>query len=127
MVVSGLPVKNGIRHAGEISSMSLDILSGCGQFRIRHMPDVPCRLRIGLHTGKCTCVTVVLYTGKCVKVVKHTGKCKGVTVVLHTGKYKRVKMLLYTGKYYNIGLGLLTCIRKNKHTGMFNSIVSELP
>ena len=52
MVVSGLPVKNGNRHAGQISSMSLDILSGCGQFRIRHMPEVPCLLRIGLHTGR---------------------------------------------------------------------------
>ena len=76
MVVSGLPGRNGIRHAGEICSMSLDILSSCGQFRIRHMPELPCRLRIGLHTGnhkktviqgisshhEYNCVWLMLYT-----------------------------------------------------------------
>ena len=52
MCVSGLPNRNGNKHAGEIASMALDLLSQCGQFTIRHMPDVPMRLRIGLHTGK---------------------------------------------------------------------------
>lgn len=52
MVVSGLPNKNGNRHAGEIGTMALDLLSQCGQFKIPHMPDVPLRLRIGLHTGR---------------------------------------------------------------------------
>ena len=50
MVVSGLPVPN-TRNAGEISTMALDLLSQCGTFTIRHMPEVPLRLRIGLHTG----------------------------------------------------------------------------
>ena len=52
MVCSGLPVSNGHRHAGEIATMALDLLSQCGQFKIRHMPEIPLRLRIGLHTGK---------------------------------------------------------------------------
>ncbi|VEL26153.1 unnamed protein product [Protopolystoma xenopodis] len=52
MVASGLPVRNGNRHAGEISTMALDLLSQCGTFVIRHMPDMPLRLRIGLHSGK---------------------------------------------------------------------------
>ncbi|CAH8506804.1 unnamed protein product [Heterobilharzia americana] len=51
MVVSGLPVRNGQLHAGEIATMALDLLSECGTFVIRHMPDVPLRLRIGLHSG----------------------------------------------------------------------------
>ncbi|GFN89183.1 guanylate cyclase [Plakobranchus ocellatus] len=51
MVVSGLPVRNGNRHAGEIGTMALVLLSQCGKFTIRHMPEVPLRLRIGLHTG----------------------------------------------------------------------------
>ncbi len=52
MVASGLPVRNGRRHAGEVATMALDLLSGCGTFSIKHLPDVPLRLRIGLHTGR---------------------------------------------------------------------------
>lgn len=51
MVASGLPVRNGSRHADEIARMALDLLSACGSFIIKHMPDVPLRLRIGIHTG----------------------------------------------------------------------------
>ncbi|XP_053716688.1 retinal guanylyl cyclase 2 isoform X1 [Synchiropus splendidus] len=51
MVASGVPVPNGDRHAAEIANMSLDILSAVGSFKMRHMPDVPVRIRIGLHTG----------------------------------------------------------------------------
>lgn len=52
MVASGLPKRNGNRHAAEIANMSLDILSSVGSFKMRHMPDVPVRIRIGLHSGK---------------------------------------------------------------------------
>ncbi|XP_067852788.1 retinal guanylyl cyclase 2-like [Heptranchias perlo] len=51
MVASGLPTRNGNRHAAEIANMSLDILSSVGTFKMRHMPDVPVRIRIGLHSG----------------------------------------------------------------------------
>lgn len=51
MVASGLPQRNGQRHAAEIANMSLDILSAVGSFRMRHMPEVPVRIRIGLHSG----------------------------------------------------------------------------
>lgn len=54
MVASGLPVPNGNRHAAEIANMALDILSAVGTFKMRHMPDVPVRIRIGLHTGQIT-------------------------------------------------------------------------
>ena len=52
MVVSGLPKRNGINHAGEIASMSLALLSAIRQFKIRHKPQTVIKLRIGLHSGK---------------------------------------------------------------------------
>ncbi|VDK47993.1 unnamed protein product [Taenia asiatica] len=50
MVTSGLPVCNGRRHAAEIATMALHLLSACGTFTIKHLPQVPLRLRIGLHS-----------------------------------------------------------------------------
>ncbi|KAH9281498.1 Guanylyl cyclase GC-E [Echinococcus granulosus] len=52
LVASGLPVRNGQRHAGEVAMMALNLLSACGTFIIKHIPEVPLRLRIGLHSGK---------------------------------------------------------------------------
>lgn len=51
MVVSGLPIKNGDRHAGEIASMSLELLQAVKQHRIAHRPNEVLKLRIGMHTG----------------------------------------------------------------------------
>ncbi|XP_078080459.1 guanylate cyclase 2G [Mustelus asterias] len=51
MVASGLPIRNGIQHAGEIATMSLHFLSAIVTFRIRHVDDVQLKLRIGLNTG----------------------------------------------------------------------------
>jgi len=51
MVVSGLPLRNGDLHAGEIASLSLHLLSTIRDFRIHHRPNETLRLRIGLHTG----------------------------------------------------------------------------
>ena len=54
MVVSGLPEPNGERHASEIATMSLDLLSAVTtSFRVRHLPDRRLKLRCGLHTGPC--------------------------------------------------------------------------
>lgn len=52
MVVSGLPIRNGNNHAGEIASMSLHLLSAIKSFRIKHRPDDTLKLRIGIHSGK---------------------------------------------------------------------------
>ncbi|XP_077326752.1 retinal guanylyl cyclase 1 isoform X1 [Lithobates pipiens] len=60
MVASGLPKTNGTRHAAEIANMSLDILSSVGSFKMRHMPEVPVRIRIGLHSGPCVAGVVGL-------------------------------------------------------------------
>lgn len=59
MVASGLPNRNGIRHAGEISNMSLDLLSAMTTFKIRHVPGKQLQLRIGIHTGWFICVLVI--------------------------------------------------------------------
>ncbi|XP_013384336.1 guanylate cyclase 32E [Lingula anatina] len=60
MVVSGLPLRNGDNHAGEIASMSLQLLSAIKTFKIRHKPNEMLKLRIGLHSGQCVAGVVGL-------------------------------------------------------------------
>ncbi|XP_006926922.1 LOW QUALITY PROTEIN: olfactory guanylyl cyclase GC-D-like [Pteropus alecto] len=60
MVASGLPRRNGSRHAAEIANMALDILSSVRGFRMRHAPNVPIRVRAGLHSGPCVAGVVGL-------------------------------------------------------------------
>uniref|UniRef100_A0A3Q2ZMF4 Guanylate cyclase n=1 Tax=Kryptolebias marmoratus TaxID=37003 RepID=A0A3Q2ZMF4_KRYMA len=60
MVASGLPKRNGNKHAAEIANMSLNILSSVGSFHMRHMPEVPVRIRIGIHSGPCVAGVVGL-------------------------------------------------------------------
>ncbi|XP_055520794.1 retinal guanylyl cyclase 2 [Leucoraja erinacea] len=60
MVASGLPQRNGNRHAAEIANMSLHLLSSVGSFRMRHMPEVPVKIRIGIHSGPCVAGVVGL-------------------------------------------------------------------
>lgn len=52
MVASGVPNRNGTRHAAEMANMSLDILHCIGTFKMRHMPELKVRIRIGLHSGR---------------------------------------------------------------------------
>lgn len=51
MVVSGLPIRNGDRHASEICSMALELLDAVRTFKIHHRPNKILKLRIGIHTG----------------------------------------------------------------------------
>ncbi len=51
MVVSGLPIRNGNQHAGEIATMALNLLEAVKTFQIPHFPDRKLLLRIGIHTG----------------------------------------------------------------------------
>ncbi|XP_062822786.1 uncharacterized protein LOC103282148 isoform X2 [Anolis carolinensis] len=53
MVVSGLPERNGERHAHEIAQMSLDLVAAVRQVLVPHMPDRKLELRVGIHTGPC--------------------------------------------------------------------------
>ena len=52
MVVSGLPERNGINHASQISLMSLELLNLVHDFRVPHDPSEQLRLRIGIHSGQ---------------------------------------------------------------------------
>ncbi|XP_057716108.1 uncharacterized protein LOC130931368 isoform X2 [Corythoichthys intestinalis] len=53
MVVSGLPERNGDRHADEIAKMALDLVAAVRQVAIPHMPNQRLQLRAGIHTGPC--------------------------------------------------------------------------
>lgn len=57
MVASGLPIRNGDRHAGEIASMALHLLSKIKRFEVKHRAGELLQLRIGIHSGWCcTCL-----------------------------------------------------------------------
>ncbi|KDR24308.1 Guanylate cyclase 32E [Zootermopsis nevadensis] len=60
MVVSGLPVRNDDRHAGEIASMALHLLKKIKRFEIRHRTGEQLRLRVGIHSGQCVAGVVGL-------------------------------------------------------------------
>lgn len=60
MVVSGLPIRNGDKHAGQIASMALHLLSAIQNFEIRHRPGERLKLRIGIHSGPCVAGVVGL-------------------------------------------------------------------
>ncbi|XP_055350567.1 uncharacterized protein LOC129597148 [Paramacrobiotus metropolitanus] len=51
MLVSGLPRRNGLRHAGEIATLTLDLQHLIRDFQIPHMPGQQLLLRIGFHSG----------------------------------------------------------------------------
>ncbi|XP_009675076.2 atrial natriuretic peptide receptor 2 [Struthio camelus] len=51
MVVSGVPRENGILHAGEITSMALDLVAVCKTFKIPHKPNTLLKIRAGIHSG----------------------------------------------------------------------------
>lgn len=60
LVVSGLPERNENRHAAEIARMSLKLMETVKEFKIRHRPNDPLKLRIGMHTGSCVAGVVGL-------------------------------------------------------------------
>ncbi len=54
MVASGLPIRNGIEHAGQIARVALEVLKRISTvFVIEHRPNDRLQLRVGLHTGPC--------------------------------------------------------------------------
>ncbi|OQV12268.1 Atrial natriuretic peptide receptor 1 [Hypsibius exemplaris] len=53
MVSSGLPVRNGNRHATEIASMSIELIKGIRSFTIPHRSGQDIQVRIGINSGPC--------------------------------------------------------------------------
>ncbi|XP_075977507.1 uncharacterized protein LOC142977491 [Anticarsia gemmatalis] len=53
MVASGLPVRNGNKHATEIANMALELLEATSMCRLPHRPDQTLCMRSGIHTGPC--------------------------------------------------------------------------
>ena len=51
IVVSGLPKRNGNRHAGEIALLSLELVDSINNFEIPHIPGTFLNMRVGLHSG----------------------------------------------------------------------------
>ena len=53
MMVSGLPVRNGVRHVYEIALVSLELLDAAEHFRLIKSlnSDAKLMLRIGFHSG----------------------------------------------------------------------------
>ena len=62
MVVSGLPVRNGNKHAGEIATMALHLLSFTRDFKIQNLPNSRLQLRLGIHTGLLICFFIRVFT-----------------------------------------------------------------
>ncbi|XP_055342426.1 atrial natriuretic peptide receptor 1-like [Paramacrobiotus metropolitanus] len=53
MIVSGLPVPNGSRHADIIASMSLHLSKQINGMTFQGYPEMPCHIRIGINSGPC--------------------------------------------------------------------------
>ncbi|OQV18934.1 Atrial natriuretic peptide receptor 1 [Hypsibius exemplaris] len=53
MVSSGLPVRNGNRHAAEIAQMALDLMKGIRLFSVPNRPTVALEIRAGVNSGPC--------------------------------------------------------------------------
>ncbi|KAI8437089.1 hypothetical protein MSG28_010445 [Choristoneura fumiferana] len=64
MVASGLPVRNGNKHATEIASMALELLAATAQCRLPHRPDQMANEQVGLLMT--LCMRSGIHTGPCV-------------------------------------------------------------
>ena len=61
MVVSGLPIRNGHNHAGEIARMALHLVDAVKKdFTVRHKSDYKLKLRVGIHSGNSS-LSVIMY------------------------------------------------------------------
>ena len=95
VVVSGCPKLNGIKHAGEIASMALELLSHMFFFRLRHLPEHQLQLRIGIHTG---ILAKKFILQKFWNTTKTNMKNVAVPPFLHCAVYLSLKRRTFGGK-----------------------------
>ena len=69
-VVSGLPLRNGDKHALEIASMSLNLLRIIDGIAIPHLEGEKLRIRIGLHSGEVK-ITLITSFKELTVIVSH--------------------------------------------------------
>lgn len=50
-VVSGLPIRNGTRHAVELAKIALKVMRAMDRYHVPHRPGERLQLRFGMHTG----------------------------------------------------------------------------
>lgn len=53
MVVSGLPIRNGLRHVGEVAAMALHMLQQVCRLEMKQYPGRMIMIRMGIHSGNC--------------------------------------------------------------------------
>ena len=56
LVASGVPTRNGNRHAPEIANFSLQILEFVEHYKIPGFPNTQLQIRVGIHTGLSVCL-----------------------------------------------------------------------
>ena len=61
-VASGVPIRNGRRHALEIVKMALNLLHSCTDLKVPNMEDRNLKIRIGIHSGPCVAGVVGVKT-----------------------------------------------------------------
>ncbi|XP_048580890.1 atrial natriuretic peptide receptor 1 isoform X2 [Nematostella vectensis] len=135
MVVSGLPERNGVRHAGEIANMSLDLLSDMSTFTIRHRPGQQLQLRIGMHSGACVAGVVGLKMPRyCLfgDTVNMASRMESSGLALRIHLSGESKLLLDSiGGYYIEERGLITMKGKGSVVSYFlngrDSFTKKLP
>ncbi|KAK4304965.1 hypothetical protein Pmani_023108 [Petrolisthes manimaculis] len=103
MVVSGLPNRNGQRHASEVADVALTLLELVSRFELLHKKGEMLQVRIGLHSG--TCVAGVVGTkmprycmfGKTITTA-HFMESNGLPMKIHVSETTH-KILEGTGRY----------------------------
>lgn len=50
--IKGVPKCNGRRHASEIATLAVDLLSHVKCLEVPHLPGIKLKIRIGIHSGK---------------------------------------------------------------------------
>ncbi|KAK6176072.1 hypothetical protein SNE40_014428 [Patella caerulea] len=105
MVASGLPERNGDKHAEEIATMSIDLLTAVKQVNVPIPIENDClQMRIGIHTGPCVAGVVGIKMPRyCLfgDTVNTASRMESTSQALkiHISKATRDKLIL-TGRYF---------------------------